>query len=173
MTPEQLDDYSGRAFKFAIYPKAGSDIAYPALGLCGETSETYMKLASKSVMTDDILKECGDVLWYCNAVAITCGRTLGAIQIVGGHYGSALDAAGWMFVHAGAIAEQGKKVIRGGEALEGRRDKILHHLGLLLGALLYIIDTMAGTMESVANDNLSKLGDREDRGLIHGDGDNR
>ncbi len=57
----------------AIYPNQGKNLAYPVLGLCGETGEIAEKV--KKIMRDKggvideadkeaIMKEIGDVLWY-------------------------------------------------------------------------------------------------------------
>lgn len=61
-----------------MYPDAGSNIVYPALGLCGEAGETAEKV--KKAIRDDggtlteerreaIAAELGDVLWYVAQVA--------------------------------------------------------------------------------------------------------
>jgi NTP pyrophosphatase (non-canonical NTP hydrolase) len=89
----ELNEYQDQAWKTAIYPNAGNNIAYPALKLCGETGELVEKLdmlkvellkaadrvaelVGKSLRDgiDDefrikIALELGDVLWYISATS--------------------------------------------------------------------------------------------------------
>lgn len=62
----------------ARYPAAGSNLTYPALGLCGEAGEIAEKV--KKMLRDDngilsderrdqLALELGDVLWYLAQVA--------------------------------------------------------------------------------------------------------
>lgn len=80
-----LTDYQIFAQKTALYPDAGKNLYYPALGLGGETGEVLNKV--KKVMRDhggivtdefrDILKsELGDVLWYVAALSTELGLNL-------------------------------------------------------------------------------------------------
>ena len=73
-----LSDYQEKAQTTALYPNAGQNLYYPALGLGGETGEVLNKI--KKVMRDhggvvtdeyrEILRgELGDVLWYVAALA--------------------------------------------------------------------------------------------------------
>lgn len=78
-------EYQTKAQMTALYPNAGHNLYYPALGLGGETGEVLNKI--KKVMRDhdgtvtdeycDILrKELGDVLWYVAALARELGLNL-------------------------------------------------------------------------------------------------
>ena len=71
-----IQEYQDRALATAKYG-AGNAIIYPALGMNGEAGEVAEKI--KKVLRDkngvfdeeskvEILKEVGDVLWYCNAL---------------------------------------------------------------------------------------------------------
>lgn len=77
-----LNEYQKRALETAIYP---TPIIYPALGMCGESGEVADKV--KKVLRDnnseftaekklEIVKEIGDVLWYCATLAHDLGYTL-------------------------------------------------------------------------------------------------
>lgn len=79
-----LNDYQQAALQTAIYPEA-MRINYPTLGLCGEAGEVADKV--KKVYRDhcgeftdeqrkEIIKECGDVLWYVAVLAHDLGFTL-------------------------------------------------------------------------------------------------
>jgi NTP pyrophosphatase (non-canonical NTP hydrolase) len=74
----RFSEYQQRSRATAVYPDAGSNIVYPALGLCGEAGETAEKV--KKAIRDDggtlteerreaIAAELGDVLWYAAQLA--------------------------------------------------------------------------------------------------------
>jgi NTP pyrophosphatase (non-canonical NTP hydrolase) len=84
----RFSEYQERSRATAVYPNAGDNIVYPALGLCGEAGETAEKV--KKAMRDDggtlteerreaIAAELGDVLWYAAQVATEAGLDLEAI----------------------------------------------------------------------------------------------
>ena len=68
-----FDEYQKLSRKTAVYPNAGKNFVYPALGLAGETGEVVEKIKKvirdKNGLIDEetkqaIAKEIGDVLWY-------------------------------------------------------------------------------------------------------------
>lgn len=74
----RFSEYQALSRATAIYPNAGDNIVYPALGLCGEAGETAEKV--KKAIRDDggtltqdrreaIAAELGDVLWYVAQLA--------------------------------------------------------------------------------------------------------
>ena len=74
----RFSEYQSRSRETAVYPDAGNNIVYPALGLCGEAGETAEKV--KKAIRDDagtlteerreaIAAELGDVLWYVAQLA--------------------------------------------------------------------------------------------------------
>ena len=81
----RFSDYQARSRATAVYPDAGNNIVYPALGLCGEAGETAEKV--KKAIRDDggtlteerreaIAAELGDVLWYVAQLATEDGLEL-------------------------------------------------------------------------------------------------
>lgn len=79
-----LNEYQRGAIETAIYPD-DYNIIYPALGLAGEAGEVADKV--KKVLRDnngdfspekklEIVKEIGDVLWYCASLSNDLGYTL-------------------------------------------------------------------------------------------------
>jgi NTP pyrophosphatase (non-canonical NTP hydrolase) len=81
----RFSEYQQRSRATAVYPDAGSNIVYPALGLCGEAGETAEKV--KKAIRDDggtlteerraaIAAELGDVLWYAAQLATEAGLDL-------------------------------------------------------------------------------------------------
>lgn len=84
----QLSDYQQRSRATAVYPDAGSNLTYPALGLCGEAGEAAEKV--KKALRDDggvlteerraaLAAELGDVLWYVAQLATEAGLDLDEI----------------------------------------------------------------------------------------------
>ena len=79
-----LNEYQQHALETAIYPEHRR-IIYPTLGLTGEAGEVADKV--KKVIRDggeefsdekrrEIMKEIGDVLWYCATLARDLGYDL-------------------------------------------------------------------------------------------------
>jgi NTP pyrophosphatase (non-canonical NTP hydrolase) len=84
----QLSDYQQRSRATAVYPDAGDNITYPALGLCGEAGECAEKVKKairddRGVLSDErraaLAAELGDVLWYAAQLATEAGLDLDEI----------------------------------------------------------------------------------------------
>jgi NTP pyrophosphatase (non-canonical NTP hydrolase) len=83
-----FDEYQAESRKTAIYPDIGSNLQYPALGLCGECGEIAEKI--KKIMRDKagvvtlddregIRQELGDVLWYVAALCSELDLKMGDV----------------------------------------------------------------------------------------------
>lgn len=79
-----LNEYQQKALETAIYPEQYK-VIYPALGMAGEAGEVADKV--KKIIRDsngeitqekalEIVKEIGDVLWYCATLANDLGYSL-------------------------------------------------------------------------------------------------
>ena len=86
----RFSEYQRLSRETAISPDLGNNIAYPALGLCGEAGETAEKV--KKAMRDDggtltderraaIGAELGDVLWYAAQLATEVGLDLEDVAV--------------------------------------------------------------------------------------------
>jgi NTP pyrophosphatase (non-canonical NTP hydrolase) len=84
----ELAEYQRLSRRTATYPRAGEDMTYPALGLCGEAGEVAEKVKKTirddgGVLTDArreaLARELGDVLWYLAQLATEAGLELEAI----------------------------------------------------------------------------------------------
>ena len=84
-----MNHYQKEAWETAIFPDClgdyGQSIAYPALGLAGETGEV-VELIKKALRDNagkvdkaNLKKELGDVLWYLGAIATQHDLSLGDI----------------------------------------------------------------------------------------------
>jgi NTP pyrophosphatase (non-canonical NTP hydrolase) len=76
---------------------------------------------------------------------------------------------------AGEVAGKIKKVFRdkGGEISPETRDALAAELGDVLWYIAQVCTELGVSMDDVAESNLTKLLDRQARGKIRGDGDNR
>lgn len=81
----RFSEYQRRSRETAVYPGAGDNLVYPALGLCGEAGETAEKIKKAirddgGVLTDErreaLAAELGDVLWYVAQLATEAGLDL-------------------------------------------------------------------------------------------------
>jgi NTP pyrophosphatase (non-canonical NTP hydrolase) len=80
-----FSEYQALSRRTATYPRAGGDMTYPALGLCGEAGEVAEKV-KKTIRDDDgvlsderreaLSRELGDVLWYLSQLATEAGLDL-------------------------------------------------------------------------------------------------
>ena len=80
----ELNDYQQQAVKTAIYG-SGSRIIYPSIGLFGEAGEVANKVAKvirdkegifSAEDREAIIKEIGDVLWFCAALTNDLGFSM-------------------------------------------------------------------------------------------------
>lgn len=59
------------------------------------------------------------------------------------------------------------------DAAENQRDTIKKELGDVMWMVAGITDELGWSLEEICRENLRKLADRKERGVIDGDGDNR
>jgi len=71
---------------------------------------------------------------------------------------------------AGEVAEKFKKHIRDGKVLD---EDFAHELGDVLWYLTRLVDELGHDLSDVAEGNIDKLLDRQERNKIQGSGDNR
>ena len=80
--PVELSEYQRRSRATAVYPDAGRNLTYPALGLCGEAAEKVKKAlrddggALTPERQEALGGELGDVLWYLAQLATEAGLDL-------------------------------------------------------------------------------------------------
>lgn len=76
---------------------------------------------------------------------------------------------------AGEVAEKVKKVLRdhGGAVTEDTRARIADELGDVLWYLAQLTTEFGLSFDALAVANIAKLASRQNRGVLHGDGDQR
>lgn len=194
-----FDHYQTTAASTAVYPDRGTGsrtaLAYVCLGL-GEVGEVQEKVADLNPDPSgndrsEVAAELGDVLWYAAQLATELGTTLG--KVAGGHTtcDGTIDnfqdqvratepvddvvGAGLRLGVAGDVQGLVKKILRGDDAAQTPqyRDKVTARLGDLLAAAATFASALQVRLADVAQQNLDKLADRADRGVLKGAGDNR
>lgn len=87
--PDELDitmnGYQGFVKGMKVYPEKYA-IVYPALGIAGEAGEIAEKVkkwlrGDKELNKELLMKEIGDVMWYCASMADDLGYTLEEVVI--------------------------------------------------------------------------------------------
>ncbi len=86
-----FNEYQDSAKTTALYPNVGKNLIYPTLGLCGEAGEVS-DLVKKMIRDDageltaerreKLIRELGDVLWYCAMVATELGVPLADVASI-------------------------------------------------------------------------------------------
>lgn len=76
---------------------------------------------------------------------------------------------------AGEVAEKYKKIIRDRKGIisEGDKEDLKKELGDVLWYIALLSKYLDEDLETIAGINLKKLSSRQNRGAIHGEGDNR
>lgn len=74
---------------------------------------------------------------------------------------------------AGEVAGKIKKMMRDGIPLEEQKEKIELEMGDVLWYLANLAHDCGISLEVVVEKNMEKLRDRQKRGQLHGEGDNR
>ena len=86
---------------------------------------------------------------------------------------SLMYCAGKLNGEAGEVAEIVFKAFRGGELTEENRQKLFKELGDVMWYVSRIAELCDYKLSSVMTGNIEKLLDRQERGVIHGYGDER
>jgi len=170
-----LDKYQADAQSTAIYPGV---LMYPTLGLCGEVGEFVEARMFPCLLTDS-LKEAGDILWYIANVAYDAGLPLSAVAEqdnfdLGDGYSCVGDEflCNDLTIFAGRVAENVKKAFRDHEGC--LTDERFENIRMALKSILYTLHRITGgQLDLCAERNLEKLFDRQDRGVLGGDGNDR
>lgn len=176
-------DYQQQAAQTAVYPRAVGDfgLAYCALKLNGEAAELGDKLDALAAAPDDAAllagarKEAGDVYWYVANLALEAHLPVGPATPAR-TFDSAHACAVYLSRRAGAVGEVVGKVYRdqGGAPTPQQQATLTAALDDLLAALAWVVTTpLASRVDDVWTANIAKLRDRQQRGVLHGSGDER
>lgn len=164
-----LETYQEQAATTAVYPDQHT-YSYPALGACNEVGEFCEKLLPPRASVSDLIDELGDVMWYAAQTATDFGLSLYECFFKIGESNDVPDFA--MLFAACRLAGRVKKIMRGDD-IEGKIDEIAIEIGKIVRSVDAIAQHLGSSLDEVCEKNLNKLFDRQERGVIKGDGDDR
>lgn len=183
------NEYQQGALSTAIYPLK-RELEYTVLGLCSEVGEVGEAYAAgkhgwgyRDADLRLLKKEIGDCFWYVAAVADALDLTLEEVAL----YGETLGLEGVfapnsrgltvlaIVAESSAMAGVVKKAIRDNEGFVDTvaRVKLVQALYRTVWLLDGLCHHFATNRHVVMVENLNKLADRKQRGVLQGSGDNR
>ncbi len=175
MIDKVLDEYQTQARTTAVYPDQYK-VAYPALGLVEEARE-FMDAcypAGAGIVGPDaeaVLKEAGDVFWYCASLAGDLNTNLSECF---SYPSQPIMSPGEFLGKVSELAGHCKKICRGDD---NRNAKIVLVGAIISTIMEYVNQYIPGDEDEayslVCDTNLDKLFDRKERGVLKGCGDNR
>jgi len=145
-----FEEYAERASEFAVYPEESDYLFFALIEEVGEVCGVIAKRERGDDMPDfreRMLSELGDVLWVCSQHDFVRKNFVWADGVL---RCDPLSNAEVMAIHAAD-----------GDAVRTLR------------CAVDIIVWLDSTPEAAAQANLEKLADRQERGVIQGDGDER
>lgn len=177
------NEYQDKVGKFADYPAVDVEgnkvrLLYPVLGLCEEVGELtekmnkYLASGLSEDLVDGVVKELGDVCWFCQEVCTVMGWRLQDIAML--EPSSDVPEVA-MHLFSDRIAGILAKAVRDNrgvvheENLADMKRCILEVFTRTKTLSLYT----GADIEDVMQKNYDKLASRMERGVIHGSGDDR
>lgn len=175
----RLKDYTEKARLTAIYPKERGR-EYVIFGLIDELGEVSEKLDLERP-DDEIIKELGDVMWYVASTIEEFGfqevfELFEQSRKMNVTKNNAEKEMGKIALQHGAkLAGRMKKIMRDDDQLYTKEkvDEIYLILRSILKAVIIIVNKMGLNFTDIFQRNIDKLYDRQERGMLQGDGDNR
>lgn len=183
-----LDHYQEQAHVTAIYPPE-IEILYPALGLADEFGELVEKI---HLDQGNVAKEMGDILWYVANLAWDLDLTLSVVvSRLGAPATRFMNFQKWtdenrqsftlpnprdfLAIKIGAICGLVKKLYRDDNSIltDERKGRIATNLAWTLAGVSVLSTQYGFLLTDIAEQNLHKLASRQERGTLHGDGDER
>lgn len=175
----KLAEYTAAAARTAIFPPERG-VEYTALALCSEVAELDTAIGAGAPLRD-VLSELGDVLW--NIALFNRARGGRGQLSLDGHRldefgarlldpGTCVELVQRLYVVCGWLAGRVSKQVRDGAETVPVAifDKAVVDVLHLTGALARMLGS---DLEQVGQANLSKLADRQVRGVLAGSGDHR
>lgn len=171
----------------SIYHEAQAKWVYPVLGLGGELGELAQELWEDIIVSDNIIKEVGDVIWYISAICSEMNILMSDVTgcsnfttfqdrvLYSERQPILKDLLLEAFIEIGIINENAKKSIRDSKGIISleRVQTIKTSLGRILAILAIICKRQGLNFDAVAQTNLDKLATRKANGTISGSGNDR
>jgi hypothetical protein len=195
LTLRQYEDFGAQT---AVYPEVGTGsitaVAYCALGLAGEAGEIALKVddlafADTPELRMKIVAEVGDFLWYVPRLRVELSNAhfddttfldyekevlKASVYSTGrGSRDAVAHCALQLAGRAAHISNKVKKLLRDGDS-PSKRVAILDEADNCLRYAPRLLHELAEAhIGEIALANIFKLADRQNRGTLRGDGDNR
>lgn len=182
MSKLSMSEYRAFVAERSIYPGSGTLVGatYCGLKMAGEAGE----LLEHVIVGSDkrlILKEAGDVLWYVIASERELNMNLAVVKQVVPDYLSGTDAEAWAKALSIAVSKYteslGKSMrdgnYNGGELTDTWRERLRDQLEMVLWCIGGVGHVYGKKLGDIAELNVTKLKDRDARGVTKGDGDER
>lgn len=187
---EELFKKSDKITEFAVYPGAGSNVLYPYAGMIDEFTE-LVDAVENGTSDEDIFAEAADVVWYANQLLWELEQagvlskynrleilTSGLVYTTKEKYRDIKDVILFdlddVFLTFQAIARLGgvvKKVHRdGAPSFTGSKFAVLESAFTYLNKILWLDSK---NVDAYLDFLIEKLGSRQARNVLHGDGDHR
>ena len=184
MEIKTFNEYQQAAETTAVYPGIGNNILYPTLGLTDEVGE-FVKALLIDGPKDKVLMEAGDVFWYlamlCNEQCLRLSHVMVHdpiyIDKVNRQYGipAAPTIILQLFYRCAEISGIVKKAMRdhNGYVDDNGRNEIAMAIRDVGNRVIGLCAEQGIGIITILETNIEKLYDRQDRGVLHGSGDNR
>lgn len=168
-----LHDEALRLTQYAVYPDTGNNLAYPVLGLVDEMFGEYISEV-RAGSDERIREEILDCWWYLNQISFELSMLYGTAferhLSWSGQEAYISDA----MIATGTLAGIAKKIMRDGKtSAYKKQDRALVSLGVLRDYMFTEFQKLGLNAEVVTAELHKKLGSRQERGVIQGDGDHR
>lgn len=188
-TLAELLEKSDRITEFAVYPGSGSNVLYPYAGLIDEFTE-LVDAVEGGASDEDIFAEAADVVWYANQLLWELEQagvlskenrlemlTSGLVYTARGKGHSVRDriwdgdCVVWSLKAIGRAGGVVKKIHRdGASSFTGTKLSILKSAFTYLNLNLWLdSENVTAYLDFL----IEKLGSRQARNVLHGDGDHR
>lgn len=172
----ELNSYQEKAVTYALYPVEHA-VTYPSIGVVDEGLELLEKCTinyeDKLERKKEITKEAGDVFWY---MATLCQDLEIPLQemtrnLILPRKEDYTDIRLQFMIDLQHFVGKTKKRLRGDD---GITDEItLTHLQEVYGSFMVLLTEEEIDVKEALQNNIDKLEDRKERGVLKGDGDNR
>jgi len=163
-----LYEESLRLTDYAVYPNVGNNLAYPVLGFTDELFGEYFSDSSR--MKEEIL----DVYWYLNQISYELSLLFGSSFDRHLNWSGRLIPTEEVTRAIGVLSGIAKKIMRDGvQSAYKKQDLALVSLSTIADFVHGEIYYHDMKLRDVVSDLHKKLGSRQDRGVIQGDGDYR
>lgn len=157
---------------YAVYPDAGNNLAYPVLGFIDELGEYLAELngLDNERMAEEIL----DLYWYLNQVSYELSMLYGTAFERHMSYSGNETYLVDVIPAVANLAGVAKKIMRDGkQSAYKKQDRALVSLNALRDFVFTQFNNLGLDLPDVISALHEKLGGRQERGVLKGDGDHR